>query len=242
MVKKIVCIIQTRMGSTRLKGKVLRILKDKSVLGHIITRLRKVVELDDIIVATSDNKIDDVIELECKKYGIKCFRGSEENVLKRYYDAAVFSKATDIVRICADNPLLDWHIINEQIKIYKQGLYGFVCSDSNVPLGLGGEIFSFEMLKRANELAKDDYQREHVTPYMYDNEKKIFKYQIEKDCSKYRLTLDTEEDWLLIEKLYDKLYTGEQDFLLDDISRILEKDNFLLTINSSVMQRGRKNL
>lgn len=241
MVKKIVCIIQARMGSTRLKGKVLRILKDKSVLGHIITRIQKVVELDDIIIATSDNKIDDVIELECEKYGIKCFRGSEENVLKRYYDAAVFSKATDIVRICADNPLLDWHIINEQIKIYKQGLYGFVCSDSNVPLGLGGEIFSFEMLKKANELADNYYQREHVTPYIYDNEKKIFKYQIEKDYSKYRLTLDTEEDWSLIEKLYDELYTGEHDFLLDDISSILQKNTYLLNINAGVIQRGCEN-
>lgn len=241
MVKKIVCIIQARMGSTRLKGKVLRILKDKSVLGHIITRIQKVVELDDIIIATSDKKIDDVIELECEKYGIKCFRGSEENVLKRYYDAAVFSKATDIVRICADNPLLDWHIINEQIKIYKQGLYGFVCSDSNVPLGLGGEIFSFEMLKRANEFAENYYQREHVTPYIYDNEKKILKYQIEKDYSKYRLTLDTEEDWSLIEKLYDELYTGEHEFLLDDISRILEKNSYLLNINSGVIQRGCEN-
>jgi len=235
-VKNIAIIIQARMGSSRLPGKILKKIADKTVLGHILTRLKKVQYADQIIVATSINTEDDLVVDECKKYDVACFRGSNEDVLSRYYFAALKYNATDIVRICADNLLVDWNIIDAQIKIYKESNHDIVYVGSHVPLGLGGEIFSFSKLEEAHANAKKEYQREHVTPYLYETYEDVYKYQIEKDFSKYRFTLDTNEDWILVNKIYEILYKGEHDFSLEKVVDVMGKNPSLYEINKNIQQ------
>lgn len=236
MVKKIGCIIQARMGSTRLPGKVLKVLGDKTVLGHIIARLKNARNIDQIIVATSENIEDNRIADECRNHNVECFRGSNTNVLKRYFEAAVLYKLTDVVRVCADNALVDWEIIDNQISIYKKNYYDIVATGNLIPLGLGGEIFSFEKLQSAFENAKEDYQREHVTPYIYETSKSVFRYQIDEDYSKYRFTLDTPQDWSLILKIYDFLYKGNHDFTLREVIEVMRNNPELYEFNKDVKQ------
>jgi len=236
MVKKIGCIIQARMGSTRLPGKVLKPLVDKTLLGHILTRLKQSQYIDKIIVATSENVEDSRIVDECKKYSVDCFIGSNADVLARFFRAACLYNLTDIVRICADNPLVDWEIIDKQILVYNKNQYDIVATGSHIPLGLGGEIFSFEKLEKAYNNAKEDYQREHVTPYIYENYEKILRYQINNDYSKYRFTLDTPEDWSLISKIYDILYKGTHDFTLNEVIKVMNDKHQLYEINKNIKQ------
>lgn len=236
MVRPVSAIIQARMGSTRLPGKILRQLADKSVLGHILMRLQRVRYIDNIIVATSKNMEDDIVVEECAKYNVKCFRGSNLDVLSRFYHTAREYDVAEIIRICADNVMIDWNIIEKQILAYQNNKYDIVSTGSNIPLGLGGEIFSFEKLEEAYRNAKEEYQREHVTPYIYEHCKNIFKYQIKDDYSKYRFTLDTPEDWMLINKLYSILYKGTHDFVLADIVKAMQENPALFEINKNIKQ------
>lgn len=234
--EKVGCIIQARMGSTRLPGKVLKKLQDKTVLGHIIARLKKSNNIDVIIVATSQEDCDIPIKEECKKYGVECFCGELNDVLSRYYQAAKKYNLASIVRICADNTLVDWTIIDRQIELYVQSSPDILKSGSNIPLGIGGEIFSMEKLKEAYDNAKKEYQREHVTPYIYEKSKNIICYQIESDLSKYRFTLDTEEDWALIQKIYEYLYDCDNIFGFAAVINLMKEYPYLYEINKNVEQ------
>lgn len=237
LVKKIAAIVQARMGSTRLPGKTLKWIADRTVLGHVITRLKNSQCLEQIIIATSDAEADDRIEAECKKYEVPCFRGSQENVLSRYYHAAKAYNVTDVVRVCADNTLVDWKIIDKEIYAYKRQDFDIVKTGVTIPLGLGGEIFSFDKLETAYQNAGQAYQKEHVTPYIYENSSRIFELQVEEDYSKYRFTLDVPEDWILINKLYNLLYKDAHDFLLADVVAVMRKKPELFEINKHVVQK-----
>ena len=240
MVKTIGIIVQAHMGSTRLSGKVLKDLCGKPELWHIVERLRNVKLADRLIIATSDLKNDDAIEEFCQQNEVDFFRGSDDDVLSRFYHAAENFNLTDIVRICSDNTLLDWEIIDKEIKLYLHNDYDIVTSGYGVPLGLGGEVFSFEYIKMAYENAVEHYQHEHVTPYIYENAKKIYKYSLKNDYSDYRLTLDTPEDWELVQKIYGELFKGKHDFLLDDIVKIMEENPEWKKINALVKQKSVK--
>lgn len=237
MVRKIGIIMQAHMSSTRLPGKVLKFLKDKAVIGHDIERLKKVKNIDSIIVATSDKSVDDILVNECKKYNINIFRGNDDNVLSRFYYAAKKYELTDIIRICSDNPLLDWEIINKELDLYLTNKYDIVTSSKNIPLGLGGEIFSFKLLEEAYQNANKNYQFEHVTPYIYEHSLNIGYFDIDKDLSKYRFTLDEQSDWILIETIYNELYNGKHDFLLKDIVTFMNNNSSLYKINCNVKQK-----
>lgn len=236
MVAEIGCIIQARMGSTRLPGKVLMKLEDKTVLGHILTRLKQVKNADVIIVATSTSIEDNKIKDECNKYGVECFRGELKNVLSRYYHAATLYGLTDIVRICADNTILNWEIIDKQIEAYLKSKPDILCCGENITLGTGGEIFSYDMLKQAYLNAKEDYQYEHVTPYIYENSNHIVRYDIEEDLSKYRFTLDTQDDWALIQKIYEHLYKKNALFTLEEAIELINTHPELYRINENIKQ------
>jgi len=225
------------MGSTRLQGKVLKTIADKTVLGHDIARLKKVKNADLIIIATSKEEADKVIIEECQKYEVECYRGSDSDVLERFYEAAKQYELTDIVRICSDNPLLDWEIIDKEIDLYLTGQYDIVKSGNNIPLGFGGEIFSYASLKEAYDNADKEYQHEHVTPYIYEHSEKAGLYNIEQDYSKYRFTLDTPADWKLVNALYEKLYHGKHDFCLDDVIEVMETNEELFKLNAHIKQK-----
>lgn len=243
--KKIVAIIQARVGSTRLPGKVLLDLKGKTVLNHVVDRVKKSKYIDEVIVATTDLEQDDKIVDECNKIGCKYFRGSESNVLSRYYLCAKENKADIVIRITSDCPLIDPLVIDEMLDFYLKSNYKLVTNAGDIhnrtyPRGLDTEIFDFDTLENAYKNANKDYQKEHVTPYIYENEKDIYYYKNDIDYSKYRLTLDTKEDFELIKRIYDLLYTDSEKFYLDDILKIMIKNKQLENINSHIKQKALK--
>ncbi|TFD95795.1 cytidylyltransferase domain-containing protein [Jeotgalibacillus sp. R-1-5s-1] len=240
---KITAIIQTRMGSTRLPGKVLKKLGDKTVLAHVIERVSQSTEVDDIIIATTENPEDHQVVDEALKAGVKVFRGSESDVLSRYYYAAKQNNTDVVVRITSDCPLIDPNIIDEMIKLYINESYDIVTnagsdiSQRTYPRGLDAEIFSFGELKNAFSYAKEPYQLEHVTPYLYENSNNIYIYKHPYDYSMYRWTLDTNEDFNLITEIYKRLYRGEHSFYLNDIIQVFKKEADLFAINKHIEQK-----
>ncbi|MFW6030246.1 MAG: cytidylyltransferase domain-containing protein [Halanaerobiales bacterium] len=240
---KTAVIIQARMGSTRLPGKVMKELKGKPVLWHDIQRIRQSKLIDEIIIATTTEEQDRVIYQKALEWGVKAFRGSEEDVLKRYYDAAAENDVDTVVRITSDCPLIDPQVIDEIIKYYEAHNYTLVTNASSdlenrtYPRGLDTEVFSFEVLEEAFNQAEEKYQREHVTPYIYENYDDIYYYKNDKDLSGFRLTLDTKEDYELIKAIYDKLYLGKHDFYLNEIIELLDNNKKLLKLNKYIRQK-----
>jgi spore coat polysaccharide biosynthesis protein SpsF len=240
---KIGAIIQARMGSTRLQGKVMKNLQGKTVLEHVIERVKQSKLIDEIIIATTTNGRDTVIEDEALRCGVKVFRGSEEDVLSRYYYAAKEYDLDVIVRITSDCPLIDPKIVDEIIEIYKENNFDIVTNTGNdlanrtFPRGLDAEVFSFNFLEKAHNNATEKYQREHVTPYIYETSNNIYYYKNQTDYSKYRWTLDTDEDFELIKEIYNNLYHGSHDFYLRDIVKLLEKMPELYEINAHIEQK-----
>lgn len=240
---KVVCIMQARTGSTRLPGKVLKKICGKTVLEHDIDRIKRIENIDEIIIATTDKKQDDLIVNEALRLGVKYFRGSEEDVLSRYYYAAEEYKADVIVRVTSDCPLIDSKVSKDIIQYYLENMdrYDYVSNtiERTYPRGLDTEVFSFKALEKAfNEsiLHKD---REHVTPYIWDNNNifAIGQYVNDKDYSHLRWTLDTPEDFKLIMNIYENLYIDNNDFGLRDILNLYEKDCSLVYINSHIKQK-----
>lgn len=234
MVKKVGIIIQAHMGSTRLPGKVLKKANDLSVLGHVILRAKKVRNCDVVIVATSVLDIDDVVVEESEKYGALVYRGNNDDVLSRYYEAAEKYKVTNIARICSDNMFVVPEIVEKEIDVFLGNDYDLVTSGSTIPLGLGTEVFSFESLKEAFLKATTPYDHEHVTPYIYDHGK-VHYCEIEEDLGRYRFTLDTEEDWELVTVVASKLNSVECS--LKDIIDVMEANPELYELNKNVEQR-----
>jgi spore coat polysaccharide biosynthesis protein SpsF len=240
---KIGAVVQTRMGSTRLPGKVMLDIYGKPVIQHVIERLKQSKYLDEIIIATTTHTQDDVIVEQARKNSVKWFRGSEEDVLSRYYYAAKENNLDIVVRITSDCPLIDPFVIDEMIDFYKKNNYlmvtnaGTDLSQRTYPRGLDVEIFCFEVLQDAFHNASENYQREHVTPYIYETSNKIYYYKNTIDYSKYRWTLDTEEDFELITVIYKCLYRRKHDFYLNDIIKLLEQNPAYTKINAHVEQK-----
>ena len=174
---KVVGIIQARLGSTRLPNKMLLSLHGKPIIEWVIKRVQESKLLDDLIVAIPDNKENDLLEFYCKKYNSKVFRGQEEDVLNRFIGAAKKTKATHIVRICADNPLISPKEIDNLISFYKQEkcdyAYNHIPKNNMYPDGLGAEIVSFNLLNDINNLQLKQSQREHCLSYITDNPEKF---------------------------------------------------------------------
>ena len=242
-IMKVGIIIQARMGSSRLPGKVMIKIQDKTILNHIILRTRQCKEVQEIIVATSTLQQDDIIELETNKLDVKCFRGEENDVLSRYYHAARENQLDIIVRITADCPLIDPYVIDEIIRVFKASNYNIVTNavaditERTFPRGLDTEVFSKESLNEAFFNARESYQREHVTPYIYKCFKNthIFKNSI--NYSNHRWTLDTTEDLALIKEIYASLYKEKHNFYLKDIIEFISKNPSLKNINEHIEQK-----
>jgi len=220
---KTVAIIQARMGSTRLPGKVMKDLCGKTVLAHVIERVR--VGCDNIVIATTEN-------------GAEVFRGSEDDVLSRYYLAAKAAKADLVVRVTSDCPLYDGKLLADMLKYYKGEDYLSNTIERRFPRGLDTEIFTFAALEKAHRMANEQYQREHVTPYIYQNPEK-FKIRLFKrqpNLSDMRWTLDTEEDWQMILAVYNHLYKGRI-FSTVEVVKFLAKHPEIAKINAHIEQK-----
>lgn len=238
-------IIQARMGSGRVPGKVLKDLSGFPVLYHVVERCRKAQKADDIIVATTTLSGDDVVVDFCKESGISYFRGSEDNVLKRYYDCARHFESCIIVRVCSDCPLIDPFIVDECIKnFYKIPRIDYI---SNIlirtfPRGLDVEVFSFDALERAHNNAQEKYEKEHVTPFIWENKRNEFNVGEPLRASSeyarnYRLTVDYPEDFEFMEKIYGTFYEHGKIISVLDVISFLDSNPDIANINAHCGQK-----
>ena len=163
---RVIAIIQARMSSTRLPGKVLMPLAGQPVLGHVVERIRACQTIADVVVATSSDATDDDIEAWCKSVGVSCYRGSLNDVLDRYYQAGLLHAADAVVRITADCPAIDPTIVDEVVHGYLAGGYEFYGLAGEFPDGLDCTVFAFSALARAWREAALPSEREHVGPYI----------------------------------------------------------------------------
>ncbi len=221
--------LQARMGSSRLPGKTLKILDDKPLIMQVINRLQLVNDCK-IVLLTSDISKDDVLELWCNENGILCFRGSEDNVLQRYYLASKHYKADNILRATGDNPLVEPYFANELLEkhIRYEADYSSNKSEvgSNLPDGLGIEIFTFSALEISMNKSSQEYHFEHVNEYILENKKDFKIYKDVNvgglvDKSYIRLTVDTKDDFEKVEKIFK-----DEEFSIDinytDLLEIVE--------------------
>lgn len=240
---KVICIIQARMGSTRLPGKVLKEICGKTVLEHDIDRVRRVENIDKIVIATTTEKKDDVIVEEAKRLNVSYFRGSEDDVLSRYYNAAKENEADAVVRITSDCPLIDSEVSQNIIDFYMENCdkYDFISNtlERTYPRGLDTEVFSFRALEKAYNDAVRKSDREHVTPYIWGNPRffSFCQYKNNVDYSELRWTLDTTEDFEFINSVYNYLYHEKKYFNMEDIIDLIEEHPELKHINERVMQK-----
>ena len=231
------CIIQARLGSTRLPGKVMmKIDSKKTILESMLNQLRYSKLVDRIIVATSNKLEDDSIENFCKEKRIECFRGSEKDVLDRYYQCAKKYSSSTIVRMPADKPLLDPNVVDKVIEEFINKNYDYITTflPSTFPSGTEVEIFSFLTLEKTWKESVLPSEREHVTPYIYNNPEKfkIFNFRNEIDLSKYRWAVDEEEDLFFVKEIISKI--EKEPILIEDILEIIKKEPEIFQINFDV--------
>lgn len=232
--RPVVAIIQARMSSTRLPGKVLKSVAGRPILWHVINRLGASRLIDDIVIATTTGREDDIIEEWCKLGGTNFSRGSLDDVLDRYYQAAKAFGAKTIVRITSDCPLIDPALVDRAIEMFNQGGFDHVSIDSSYPDGLDAEVFSFDALKKAQDEASLASEREHVTPYIWKNPQtfRLGKIKSDTDLSGMRWTVDDEKDLRLVTSIYEGINAGERVFHMEEVLEFLRKNPEVLKINS----------
>lgn len=191
-------VIQARIGSTRLPRKILKEIAGRPLLDHILGRLAEMRSDARVVIATSDDALDDEVEAFCKERGVDCFRGSEQDVLARYYECALERGFEHVVRLTGDNPFTDVEELDRLIALHVAGSYDFSESFSELPLGVGAEIFTFTALERSYVFGLEPHQREHADEYILDNRGQFRIGQLSvpepKRRSSVRLTVDTSDD------------------------------------------------
>lgn len=230
---KVGAIIQARMGSTRFPEKILKCLNEKTVLEHIIRRVQDS-DIDLCIVATTTNNKDDVVEEFCREKNYECFRGSESDVLERFYECAKTYNLDVIVRITADDPLKDTRIINKAIKLLVNNGYDYVSNTikPTYPEGIDVEVFSFKAIEKAYLEATLPSEHEHVTPYIWKNPGifNIYNFENDVDLSSMRWTMDTEDDFEFMKIVYSN-FNGRDNFSMEEVLVFLSENPEVLQIN-----------
>ena len=238
---KIVAIVQARMGSSRLPGKVLQDLGGQSMLSRVVTRLRASRLIGEIVVATTSHSKDDSIVEECSRYSVPFSRGDEDDVLDRYYRAAESNEADIVVRITSDCPLIDPTVTDKTIQDFLQARPDYASNTINrtYPRGLDTEVISWNALARAWREARVPYEREHVTPYIIEHRKefKLLAVTGDQDYSSYRWTVDTPEDLAFVRAVYSR-FLMEALFSWRDVLDLLEREPELADLNRSVVQKA----
>lgn len=225
--KKTAYIILCRYSSSRLPGKILKEINGKKVIDYIVERLKKVVPLENIIIATSDETSDKPIENYAHNQGIKIFRGSLENVAERFFNAAQNEDYEYITRINGDNVFLDTKVLKEMITIAEENNYDFISNVKNrtYPKGMSIEIVKKEhYLKLLPEINKSVYHREHVTSYLYENgESQNYYYHFNTtlpEVAGIQMALDTQEDFERTEKIISQFTKKHTEYNLAEIYSI----------------------
>ena len=231
-------IIQARIGSTRLPNKIFKSLCGHPLIWHVVQRLKYSKELERIIIATTNNKNDDIIEDWCIKEKIPCYRGSESNVLSRYYDAAKKYNCQNIVRITADDPFKDPEIIDSVIRMFRDEQLDFAYNNlpTTFPEGLDTEVFTFALLENAFFSSTDSFEKEHVTQFFFRNLNLIKSNNFfnTNDLSWMRWTIDTNVDFEMVSLVYNSLYKENSIFLYSDIIKYLNENPEISQMNLEV--------
>ncbi|MBU0593628.1 MAG: glycosyltransferase family protein [Gammaproteobacteria bacterium] len=236
-------IVQARMTSTRLPGKILKQVLGKPLLEYQLERLRRSRLTDGIVIATTTNETDQPIVDWCERHDVACFRGSEHDVLARYHGAAVLCHADTVVRVTSDCPLIDPAVIDEVIDYYRTHItdcdYASNCLERSYPRGMDVEVFSRRTLDEAFAEAKDSAEREHVTPFIYRHPERYRLANIAylEDQGRHRWTVDTQEDFELVEKILSALYPAKPTFTLEDVLDMLQQHPDWADINAHVEQK-----
>ena len=237
--KKVVAIIQARMGSTRLSGKVMLPIVGKPMLWHVIERVKRCKKVDSIVVATTTNQEDNAVIKLAKKCGVDSFAGNEDNVLERYYETAKKFSADIIVRITADCPLINPDTIDKMVTLCLKENADYICGHPNfASIEQGVEVFSFIALGKVKNMANKDYQREHVTIFIKENPD-LFKIRAIKPRTVFqrtdmRLTVDTKEDLKLMREIYKRLYIENTIIDLEDVVELLISNQSLRKVNLNI--------
>ena len=233
------CIIQARMGSSRLPGKTLmKLNQNRTVLDFVVNQLSFSTLIDKIIIATTNLEQDDIIEQTAKNLGIQCFRGNSDDVLDRYYNCAKEFEIDNIVRITSDCPLIDPEIIDEVIRKYKSENYDYFTNTliRTYPIGTDVEIFSFEILEKTWQNATLPSEREHVTPFIRNKKMnfRIGNLENKKKLDHFRWTLDRQKDLDLIREIITKI--NKNPILMNDILNLFSTEPQLIKINENISQ------
>ena len=240
---KTIIIVQARMTSTRLPGKILKKVLSKSLLEYQIERLKRVNLADEIVIATTTNNTDHPIVELCDYLSVKYFRCSEEDVLERYYQAAKKYQGDAIVRVTSDCPLIDPQTIDKVIQFYLEhrSEYDYVanCLERTYPRGMDTEVFSFTTLEQAFLEATTQPEREHVTPFFHlqPHRYKLGHILYSENYSHHRWTVDTVEDFQLIQKIIEELYPKNVQFTLEDCLNLLHEYPEWSLINAHIEQK-----
>ena len=241
---RVVAIIEARMTSTRLPGKVLFKVCGKPLLGHLIERLKRARRLDDIVVATSENKSDDPISKLASDMNVGCYRGSEHDVLNRVLSAAITFNADTIVEITGDCPALDPQVVDRCVDAFIQKGVDYVAnrSEPSYPGGMDVRVFPTKILKEVEVISRDDKAaREHVSLPITESPEKYKIYYLkappEFQMPELKVELDEKNDYKMIKKLFEALYPIKPEFSLEDIISYVKNHPEILEINCDVKRK-----
>ena len=232
-------IVQARLSSSRLPGKVLKSIAGQPMLALQLERIKRIRGVDKIIVATSDREEDQAIAALCEELGIDCYQGSLDDVLDRFYQCAKQFQLSHVIRLTGDCPILDPEIVSRLIDYYREGQFDY-CNNFEActyPDGLDCEIFSFAVLEQAWQQAQKPSEREHVTPFIrhHDGYKKG-EIKSDQDISHLRWTVDNPEDFELITQIYQQLYPDNPLFVTADVLKLIKQQPHLATINTHIVR------
>jgi spore coat polysaccharide biosynthesis protein SpsF len=236
---RILLIIQARMGSTRLPGKIMLPLGKTVVLDYSVSRCRMVDRLEDVIVATSTLPADDAVADWCKSNGFTCFRGSQDDVLSRYYECAKQARPDYVIRVTSDCPFIDYDMINAIIDCMEREQKDIVVHDQEPPRGLWSEIVSFSALEYMHKNGHEERHREHVTYYAYEFPEKftrhVYALPAELQHPDLRITLDTPDDYSMLQKAAD--HFKEITVPSGDVVRYLIENPDVAALNAHIKQK-----
>jgi spore coat polysaccharide biosynthesis protein SpsF len=235
-----VAILQARMGSSRLPGKILRDLRGEPMMARVVSRARRAKTLDEVVIATTTLAGDDAVEKLAAQRGWPVYRGSPDDLTDRYYQAALKHGATTVVRITCDCPMIEPEVVDRTVSFFRQSGADYASNGlppRTFPRGLDTEVFTFAALERAWREDKNPAWREHATPYIYRHPE-VFKLAglvNETDHSAMRWTVDTPEDMAFVTKIYEAF--GDDRFTWTEALALLKKHPEWLEINREISQK-----
>lgn len=235
----ILAIIQARMSSTRLPAKVMKKILGRPMIFYLLERLKYSKKIDKIVVATTNKRTDDLLADYVKRQKVDVFRGSEEDVLDRFYQTARKYKPDHIVRITADCPLLDPKILDKLVNFYFTHRLDYSCLSPKFAEGLDCEILSFKALETAWQNAKMQSEREHITMYIHNNAKDFKRVKMDKktDEGKYRITVDEPEDFEIVKTIFKALYKEDSPlFRFSKVKQFLDQHPEIMAKNMEIIR------